>query len=101
MNEGIARVTLEAYGPENSAAITTKPTVFSVQAGSFRVREYAEELRDSLSGNYKGVTIVDFREKRNVYHRVRVGRYTSEATARETAAKLKREGYRAFVVREQ
>jgi len=100
VNQGIARVKLEAYGPKDGAAITTEPAVFSVQAGSFRVRENAEELRDSLSGSYEGVAIVEFQEKRTVYYRVRVGRYSSEATARETAAKLKRGGYRAFVIRE-
>jgi rare lipoprotein A len=100
VNEGIARVTLEAYGPEDGAPITTGPAVFSVQAGSFRIRENAEELRNSLRGRYEGVTIVDFQDKRNTYYRVRVGRYSSETAARETAARLKRGGYRAFVVRE-
>jgi rare lipoprotein A len=99
VKEGIARVTLEAYGQESGGTVTAAPAAFSVQAGSFRVRENAEELRDGLKGSYEGVAIVDFRDKGNVYYRVRVGRYTSEGTARETAARLKGGGYRAFVIR--
>ena len=101
VSEGIARVVLEAYGTENSGNITPQPAAFTVQAGSFRVRENAEEIRDSLRGSYNGVVIVEFRDKRNVYYRVQVGRYASEETARETAARLKSGGYRAFVLRVQ
>ena len=99
VSEGIARVALEAYGPEGGGAVAPQSSAFSVQAGSFRVRENAEELRDSLRGSYEGVVIVGFQEKRDAYYRVRVGRYASEGTARETAARLKRGGYSAFVVR--
>jgi len=92
-------VVVEAYGSGSGAAIPAGPAAFSVQAGSFLVRDNAEELRDALGGEYERVKVVGFQDARNTYYRVRVGRYSSERAAREAAQRLVSEGYSAFVVR--
>jgi rare lipoprotein A len=92
---GTAPVRLDVVsGPNPSVGF------FGIQVGAFLVQENAQRLRDGLAAKYSPVTIVPYDSPSGLYYRVRVGRLTTEAAARDFAAQLAADGERTtFVVR--
>ncbi len=93
LGPGTARVRLTAMGVAPDA-----PRVFTLQAGAFAEPSNARRLREELHARFGEAEVVRAETSRGVFHRVRVGRFTTEAEAREAADRLRREGIQAFVV---
>lgn len=73
---------------------------FGVQVGAFLVQANAQRLRDELASKFSAVTIVPYDSPNGVYYRVRVGRESTEAAARNLATQLQADGESmTFVVR--
>ncbi len=73
---------------------------FGVQVGAFEVEQNAERLRAGLSARYSPIAIVPYDSPSGVFYRVRVGRVSTEAAARELAGELRAsERLTTFVVR--
>jgi len=103
VNEGVAPVVVEAFASlpgVPALAAVPGPFAFSIQVGSFLVRENAEKLRDLLGGRFGEVTITTFEDNSGTYHRVRIGSFATEEAALRTASDLRREGHSCFIVRE-
>lgn len=83
-----------------SPSLPRLPPSFSVQVGSFIIRENADQLRRELENSYKNVFITELRTPRQVYYRVRLKAENLEA-ARELALKLAASGYTAIVYEEE
>lgn len=72
------------------------PPTFSVQVGSFLVRENAEKLRGELERAFEGVFISIYKTRQATYYRVRLKARDIES-ARELALRLSSLGYTAIV----
>ena len=83
---GTAVVRLELISGSNPAI-----GFFGVQVGAFTVQENAERLRARLAERYSPVTIQMVDSGNGVFYRVRVGRVTDEAAARQLAQQLQTE----------
>ena len=92
---GTAQVRLDLVsGPNPSAGF------FGVQVGAFLRPENANRLKAQLEPRYAPVNIATFDSPSGVFYRVRVGRFDTEAAARQAASQLHRlDGYTTFVVR--
>jgi len=66
---------------------------FYVQVGALRDQAAAAELIDSLKQQGYDVRLFSEREGQGVLYKVRVGGYATEQRARDTATRLKSEGY--------
>jgi rare lipoprotein A len=66
---------------------------FTIQVGSFREPSNASRLKRGLEFNHDGVYIMKARINGEVYHRVRVGRFSSRDRALSRARVLADEGY--------
>ncbi len=90
---GTARVRLEVLPhlspPQN-------PPTFSVQVGSFLVKENAEKLRRALENSFREVYISTYKTPQSVYYRVRL-KANSLDSARQLALQLQRAGYTPIV----
>lgn len=88
---GTAHVRLEVIsGPDPASGF------FAVQVGAFQVQENADRLRAQLAMQYSPVITVPA----GAFFRVRVGRVSSEAAARELAEQLRAAGMLVtFIVR--
>jgi rare lipoprotein A len=83
--DGIAPVRLEILG----LGSTSEPAVFAVQVGAFRDPANADRLKALIEASYGPVVIQSFDRGDGLFHRVRVGHESTEAEARELAAKLR------------
>jgi rare lipoprotein A len=73
---------------------------FTVQVGAFLQRENALKMRESLEQRYQPVFVVEYDSPKGTFHRVRVGRVTSETAAARLAEKLQQsDQLTTFVVR--
>ncbi len=72
------------------------PPTFSVQIGSFLVKENADKLRRELERNFEGVYISLYKTGQSTYYRVRLKARNIES-ARDLALKLSSMGYMAIV----
>lgn len=73
---------------------------FGVQVGAFLRPENADRLKAQLAMRYSPVNVVTFDSPRGVFYRVRVGRFGTEAGARQLAAQLHdADRFTTFVVR--
>jgi rare lipoprotein A len=90
---GTARVRLTARGISPDA-----PMVFTLQVGAFAEPGNARRLREELHRRFGEAEVVRAETSRGVFHRVRVGRFATEAEARAAADQLRREGVQAHVV---
>ncbi len=77
-----------------------KTGLFTIQVGSFAVKESAGKLLRKLRGRYDDVFMNQSRIGNKTYYRVRVGKFSDVRLARKTARKLRsREGLETFVMR--
>lgn len=102
---GVAPVILEAFAaiPPPTAAATPGAApagFFSIQVGAFASAPNAERLRAQLVPEFPEVRVVTFEDNRGLWHRVRAGRFVTEAQAARTARNLEARGFTTFVVRE-
>jgi rare lipoprotein A len=75
---------------------------FTVQVGSFIMEETARELALNLRERYQNVSLSRSEIGTRTYYRVRVGMFSDERFAQQTARKLrKREGLETFVTRQE
>lgn len=73
---------------------------FGVQVGAFLIQANAQRLRNELATKFSPVTIVPYDSPNGLYYRVRVGRESTEAAARNLATQLQADGESmTFVVR--
>ncbi len=73
---------------------------FTVQVGSFSMRENAERLRAHLEEHYRPVYIHQYDTPQGYFYRVQVGNLPTQEAAREFAEQLRAgEGFVPFVVR--
>lgn len=73
---------------------------FGVQVGAFLRPENAQRLREQLSSRYSPINVVTFDAPNGVFYRVRVGRFDTEAAARQLATQLHDlDQFTTFVVR--
>jgi len=94
---GTARVRVEVL---RHLSPPPAPLKFSVQVGSFIVRENAEGLRRQLEKRYQGVYISVFKTAQQVYYRVRI-RAETRVSAQKLALELAAAGYTAIIFEEQ
>jgi cell division septation protein DedD len=73
---------------------------FSVQVGAFSVEENARGLAARLQEASAVVRVLEFRDNRGTWWRVRVTGYAGEDQARAAAARFVEQGLGGFVVRE-
>lgn len=95
---GTARVRLEILG---FAPGTLQPGIFAVQVGAFRDLSNAERLMERIASRFSPVVIQSFDRGDGLFHRVRVGRESSEEAARALAINLRASNIatETFVVR--
>lgn len=92
---GTARVRLRIVGLPQ----TMPEGVFAVQVGSFRSRQNAERLKESLARKHGAAFIQKYDSPRGLFYRVLVGDERDLAGAETLAEKLRRERLSGFVVR--
>jgi rare lipoprotein A len=95
VGSGIARVRLEII---SAPVVAAAQNWYAVQAGAFRERDRAENLRASLEREYGSARLV-FRGGSSALWRVLVGRESTEDAADVLAQKVRLEAGAAFVVR--
>jgi rare lipoprotein A len=98
---GTARVRLQIMGYGSEGQPAPPPGIFTVQVGAFREFRNAQKLKSLIERNYGPVFVESFDRGDGVFHRVRVGRVSSEAEARELAQSLRAGNFASetFVVR--
>ena len=84
----LTRVPLPAPGPSR----------YSVQVASFVAESNALALKTELEQKVSGVYLVKAAIDGEVYHRVRVGQFTSNAEAKTAAERLASLGYRVLIM---
>jgi rare lipoprotein A len=92
---GVARVRLDII---SAPVVASAENWYAVQAGAFREKERAENLRASLEREYGSARLV-FRGGDVALWRVLIGREPSEESANVLAQKVRQEAGAAFVVR--
>ena len=101
VGSGTALVRLEILNAGAIPGPAAEPGVYSVQVGAFKDRSNAERLKARLESQFGPVVIQSFDRGDGLFHRVRVGRETTEDSARALAAQLSEAGLatETFVVR--
>ncbi|RMG71338.1 MAG: septal ring lytic transglycosylase RlpA family protein [Nitrospirae bacterium] len=102
IQKGTSRVYVEVLGRDERYVKTVKYAIhgsglYTIQVGSFRMKENAWRLKRALSYTYRNVRIVKKNIKGQVYYRVLVGRFRSLARAESVALRLTDEGYNAIL----
>jgi len=92
---GIARVSLDII---SAPIVTSAENWYAVQAGAFREKDRAENLRASLEREYGSARLV-FRGGNVALWRVLIGREPTEEAADVLAQKVRQQAGSAFVVR--
>jgi len=95
VEDGVVPVLVEA---ELSA--TALRGTFAVQVGAFTVEANARRRAEGLRKTYRNVRVVEFRDNRVTWWRVRVGGYGDEEEAASAVAAFAELGQAGFVVRE-
>ncbi len=95
VGSGIARVRLEIV---SAPAVASAENWYAVQAGAFREKDRAENLRVSMEREYGSARLV-FRGGNVALWRVLVGREPTENAADVLAQRVRQEAGAAFVVR--
>lgn len=103
---GTAPVEIEAIGTTVATGSVNDPNVyyqgtFTIQVGAFTVAENARRLRQELARKYSNAHVVEFRDRKSTYYRVRVTRASNLEQALVYEQRLRQEGFAgAFVVGE-
>jgi rare lipoprotein A len=90
---GTAKVSLEVL------QVVSNPFPLTIQVGSFRDRNHAEEAKKSLQKRYTPVLIKKFESTEGKYYRVLVGEYPTPIQARQAAQELRSLHYDGLIVR--
>ncbi len=94
---GTAKVRIEVLPDISPPASALK---FSVQVGSFIIKENAQALRQELGKIYAGVYIATYTTPQQVYYRVRLRAKTREA-AQKLALELAAQGHTAIIFEDE
>ena len=107
---GTAKVKIVALGHLSSKKSTKSKNVytpvdytkgnFTFQVGAFVDRANAERLRAKLARKYDNAHITVYDSDQETFYRVRVGRYTTLAQARQGESRLTADGYDPMIVAE-
>ena len=100
VEEGVAAVVVEAYAAGPGVPSLPSPGPFSVQVGSFRSRDNAEELKSELQRVFSNVEILSRRINGGTYHRVTLGPYVKKEDALRASRELQGMGHGSLLVRE-
>jgi rare lipoprotein A len=75
-----------------------EPMSYTVQVGSFAERENALQMKQNLDSRFEDVFIREWNDRRAVFYRVRIGRFSREADARKLCSRLLKDNYSAYVI---
>lgn len=100
IQKGTVMVKVEVMSTPSSRGGSYFDYNYTVQVGSFRDRATAMGVKRKLDIEYDEVRIETVKVRGDDYHRVRVGRYSSERDAKKAASALRRQGYRGNVILE-
>jgi rare lipoprotein A len=104
IGSGIARVSLEAIGRDNSyirpvkVETAEKTGPFAIQLGAFSESINAIRLKVALKLKYPNAYIQETEMKGTTYYRVRVGNYDDYDRALSIAEQLGQEGYQVILL---
>lgn len=90
---GTAKVSLEVL------QVAPNPFPLTIQVGSFKDRNHAEDAKKSLEKSYRPVLIKKFESTEGKYYRVLVGEYPTPQLARQAVQELRSLHYDGFIVR--
>jgi len=99
IGKGTARVRLEVLSADGDR-ISYSHASYTVQVGAFKSRENAHNLKEELRTRAKDVRVEPYGLDGEVYHRVRVGRFSKREDAEKLAGRLRGIGYWGMVVSE-
>lgn len=100
IQKGTVQVKVEVMSTPSSRSGSYFDAHYTVQVGSYRERTSAMKVKRRLDVEYDEVRIETVKVKGDDYHRVRVGRYSSERDAKKAASKLRKRGYGGNVILE-
>ena len=87
----------DAPKPDRSNNSGEYKVYFTIQVGSFSVRENAERLTDTIKGYIENVWIEEFVTTESTYYRVRAGKFSTREDAEKSANLLSEAGYSGFI----
>jgi rare lipoprotein A len=90
---GSARVRLDVL------EVTQNPFPLSIQAGSFREKKNAENLKKSLQKSHSPVVVKQYDSASGILYRVFAGEYSDETVAKAALKELRNRGYEGLIVR--
>ncbi len=100
IRKGTVKVKVEVMSTPSSRGGSYFDAHYTVQVGSYRERASAMNVKRKLGIEYDEVRVETVKVGGDDYHRVRVGRYSSERDARRAASNLRRLGYGGNVILE-
>ncbi len=100
IQKGTVKVKVEVMSTPSSRSGSYFDANYTVQVGSYKERASAVNVKKRLDIEYDEVRIETVKVNGDDYHRVRVGRYSSEKDAKKAASKLRKRGYGGNVILE-
>jgi len=97
IGQGIVPVRIEILEGKSYKKL---PQKFSIQVGSFIIRDNASNLKKLLQKKYKNIYISTFKTRNHVYYRVRIPA-DSQEEVNNIARKLQKEGYNIILLEER
>ena len=96
VRSGVAEVKVEVLSTPSERSESLFVSLYTVQAGSFRNKKAANELRRKISRvTDEEVRVESFAFEGNTYYRVRVGRFKKRKDAERLRVVLRKRGYSA------
>lgn len=99
VDAGTSMVGVEVINGSRDFEAKADKGVFTVQVGSFAVRENAEKLAERLNREYGGAYITLYETNSKKFNRVRVGNFKTLEEAQGFVNKLERKNFTSFVAR--
>ena len=100
IQKGTVKVKVEVLSTPSSRTGSYFDPHYTVQVGSYREKASAMNIKRKLDVEYEEVRVETVTVSGDDYHRVRVGRYSSEGDAKKAASELRSRGYRGNVILE-
>ncbi len=98
VRSGVAEVKVEVLSTPSERSESLFVSLYTVQAGSFRNKKAANELRRKISRvTDEEVRVESFAFEGNTYYRVRVGRFKKRKDAERLRVVLRKRGYSARI----
>ncbi len=98
VRSGVAEVKVEVLSTPSERSESLFVSLYTVQAGSFRSKASANELRRKLSRvTDEDVRVESFTIEGDTYYRVRAGRFKKRKDAEKLRAVLRKRGYSARI----